>query len=98
MIDISPSGIKSSFSQVPVNPNQEKRMKIREFVSWSVCFAVISGLTGLMLILNVGITVASITSILFYSSLAGLAYCISRIIQLYRDSVQLNNKQIHELN
>ena len=97
-IDISPAGLRSSLSQAPVTTNQVKRLKIREFISWSVCFAVISGLTGLLKILKVGVTMDTVNSILFFGSLAGLIYFISRIISLSRNPLPLNSNSLHELN
>ena len=98
MIDTSNSGFRSSFLKIPVYTNQEKRSKIREFISWSVCFAIVSGLTGLMKYLKVGVTMDSVTSILFYFSLAGFIYFISRIILLSRNPVHVNGRNLHELN
>jgi hypothetical protein len=98
MINTSLSGIKSSISQVPDSSNQAKRLKISEFISWSVCFAVISGITGLIKYLKVGVTMDTVTSILFYSSLAGMVYFISRVISLSKNPVQLNRNLSHELN
>jgi len=88
----------SGFSQAPVSPNQEKRLKIREFISWSICFAIISGLTGLLKFLKVGVTMDSVTSILFYLSLAGLVFFVTKIIMICKNPVDLNADNLHELN
>ena len=97
-IDISPARFSSGFSQAPVSPNQEKRLKIREFISWSVCFAIVTALTGLLKFLKVGITMDTVTSILFYLSLAGLIYFVTRIILLSKNPVHLPSRNLHELN
>jgi hypothetical protein len=97
-IDNLPSRFKSSFSAFPISSDQAKRLKIKEFISWSVCFALIFGLTGLMKLLKLGVTMDSVTSILFYLSLAGLIYFIRRIILLSRNPVQVNSEVLHELN
>ncbi|HEY4935929.1 MAG TPA: hypothetical protein VII44_05080 [Puia sp.] len=98
VIDISQGGFRSSFSSAMVSANQAKRLKISEFISWSVCFAIVSGLTGLMKFLKVGLTMDTVTSILFYLSLAGLAYFIYKIISLSKTPVQARIHPIHELN
>jgi|SRR5450432_4109479 hypothetical protein len=97
-IDISPVQFGSGFSQSPVSPDQEKRLKISEFTSWSVCFAVVCGLTGLLKLLKVGITMDTVTSILFYLSLAGLIYFVTRIIMISKNTVSLHADNLHELN
>jgi hypothetical protein len=97
IIDVSAAGFRTSPSQSPVS-NQENTLKIREFISWSVCFAVVAGLTGLLMYLNVGVTMESVTSILFYSSLAGLIYFVSKIILTSRKPVHMNTRTLHELN
>ncbi|HEY2348407.1 MAG TPA: hypothetical protein VGH64_05300, partial [Puia sp.] len=65
---------------------------------WSVCFAVVCGLTGLLKYLKVGVTMDTITSALFYLSLAGLIYFITRIIMMSKSPVQLHSTNLHELN
>jgi hypothetical protein len=97
IIDVSATGFRTSPSQSPVS-NQENTLKIREFISWSVCFAVVAGLTGLLMYLNVGVTMESVTSILFYLSLAGLIYFVSKIILTSRKPVPMNTRTLHELN
>jgi hypothetical protein len=97
-IDISPAQFGSGISQPPVTPDQEKRLKIKEFTSWSVCFAVVCGLTGMLKFLKVGITMDSVTSSLFYLSLAGLIYFVTRIIMISKNPVHLYPNNLHELN
>ena len=97
-VDISPVQFNSGFSQQPISPIREKTLKIKEFMSWSACFAVIAGLTGLLKYLKVGITMDTITSILFYLSLAGLIYFVIRIVRLSRSQVQIHSNNLHELN
>ena len=97
---ILPSGYVaySAPTQAPVAEIQAKRLKIREFKSWSVCLSVIVLLTGLIKVFNLGITMESVTSLLFFTSLSGLAYFIYRIISLSRTPVPLNTNSLHELN
>ena len=94
---ISPE-YSSSFSKSPIPTIQEKRLKIREYISWSVCFAIISSLTGLMKFLKVGITADTVTSVLFYLSLFGLGFFITRIISVSKNPVQVEESTRHELN
>jgi hypothetical protein len=95
---VSPAGFNSPLSQTPVSANQTKRLKIREFVSWSVCFTVVSLLTGLMKFMKVGVTMESVNSGLFYLSLAGLIYFISRIVVILKNPIRMNHHLRHELN
>jgi hypothetical protein len=97
-VDISPLQFNAGLSQQTGSPIREKTLKIKEFISWATCFAVISGLTGLLKYLKVGITMDVITSALFYLSLAGLIYFIARIIMLSRSRIQVHSKNLHELN
>ena len=97
-VDISPVQFNAGFSQQPIPPVREKKLKIKEFISWAACFAVISGLTGLMKFLKVGITMDTVTSALFYLSLAAMIYFITRIVILSRSQVQIHSRNLHELN
>ena len=92
------SGFDSSFPLVPNPANQIKKLKIREFISWSVCFAVISGLTGLMKYLKVGVTMDLITSIVFYGSLFGFLYFMVKIIRISKSPDVLNSGTRQGLN
>ncbi len=97
-IDISPVRHNSPMIPAPVSPDQVKKLKIREFISWSVCFAVITALTGLMKVLKVGVTMDTVTSILFFLSLCGLIFLISRIVSLSRNPVPSNPRSRNDLN
>jgi hypothetical protein len=97
-IGISNSVFQAGQSQPGASSNPGNRLKIKEFTSWAVCFAIITVLTGLLKYLKVGITMDSITSVLFYSSLFALAYFIYRIISLSRSPVQAEGNIHHELN
>ena len=97
-VDISPVQFNAGFSQQSVPPVREKSLKIKEFISWAACFAVIAGLTGLLKYLQVGITMDAVTSLLFYLSLAGFLYFIARIVILSRSRVQIHSGNRHELN
>jgi hypothetical protein len=97
--DISPTPFSSGFPQISSSSNQEKRLKVREFISWSACFGFICAVTGLLKFLKIGVTMDSVTSTLFYLSLAGLIYFVTRIILLTKNPVPMDNaKPFHELN
>ena len=98
IIDNSSSSLRSSLLPAQFPTNQSKKSKIGEFISWSVCFAIIAGLTGMMKWMKVAVTMESITSGLFYLSIAGLIYFIYRIISLSGSNVQNNFRIRHELN
>lgn len=91
-------GFGTSVSNVPAPDPHSKRLKIRELFSWAACFGVIAGLTGMIKIMKIGITMDSVTSAMFYFSLLALAFCIYRIINLSRTSITLAGSQRHELN
>ncbi|MEJ0080361.1 MAG: hypothetical protein WDM78_05255 [Puia sp.] len=55
-------------------------------------------LTGLLKYLRLGITMESVTSILFYSSLICLAYFMYRIFSSSRVPFQVKDDSHHELN
>jgi hypothetical protein len=97
-IDISPNGFSSSFPRIPDPKNQIKRLKIGEFKSWSVCFGIICALTGLIMYLKVGVTMESVTSTLFFLSLAGLIYSIYKIALISKNPAQVSTNALHELN
>ena len=97
-IDLSNSGFQTSQSRPTVTADPENRLKIKEFTSWSVCFGIVTALTGLLKYLKVGVTMDSITSVLFYTSLFALAYFIYRIISLSRNPAQVKRNNYHELN
>jgi hypothetical protein len=96
--EIQSSGFTPSYSKTPVSENQVNHLKIREFISWLVCFTVIGCLTGIMKFLKLGITAESITSALFYISVLAVAYFTYRIISLSRNPVPLKSGKLHELN
>jgi len=97
-IEITPAPITLANSKSPDSTDPSKKIRIREMISWAVCFGIVAGLTGLMKVLNVAVTMDAITSTLFYLSLAGLVYIIYRIISISRNPVQLNKHSWHELN
>jgi hypothetical protein len=104
-IDIPQTGFGSSFVRESDAKNQIKRLKIREFISWSVCFAFITIITGLLKFLKIGITMDTVTSVLFYFSIAGLAWSIYKIFSFpkYPDQGNKNHdlgntRALHGLN
>jgi hypothetical protein len=98
MVDNSVSSFIPSGSFDLSSSNRVKRLKFREFISWSVCFGVISFLTGLLKFLKIGVTMDSVTSVLFYLSLAGLFYFTYKVLSLSKNSVQRNSESFHGLN
>ena len=78
--------------------NHIKRLKIKEFISWSVCLAIITLITGLLKFLKIGVTMDSVTSGLFYLSLGGLTWLIYRIFKLSKNQPPANKTLKHELN
>jgi hypothetical protein len=97
-VRLSNSGFQPAQSQFRISENQVNKLKIKEFISWSVCFAIVTILTGLLKYLKLGVTMESVTSALFYTSLLALAYFIYRIVSLSRNPVQVKNNSYHELN
>jgi hypothetical protein len=96
--DQSPVRLTPSYTTDSDILNQSKTLKIREYKSWSVCFAIIVGLTGLMKWLNIGVTMDSVNSILLFFSLMGLIYFVSRIYLLSGKAPRPDSKKLHELN
>ncbi len=101
-IDRALTGVNSSFTAFGDHLTAVKRQKVREFISWSVCFAIVCGLMGLLLFLKIGITMGSVTSTLFYLSLGGLIYFITRIVLITNSKTALGTHPqlpvVHELN
>lgn len=83
VIDISQSG-KATFTHSPSSGLPARKLQIRESVSWSICFAIVAGITGALLIYKIDVTMSQVTSILFYLSLAGLVFYVVRAIRLLR--------------
>lgn len=94
----SAPGFDTSFPFIPDPVTQIKKLKIKEFISWAVCFAVISGLTGLMKYMKVGVTMDSVTNVMFYGSLAGFIYFVLKIIRISKIPVQMHSGSAHALN
>ncbi len=78
--------------------NHVKRLKIKEFISWSVCLAIITLITGLLKFLKIGVTMDSVTSGLFYLSLGGLTWLIYKMVKLSRNQALTDKMLKHELN
>jgi len=60
------------------------RLKIRDSISWSICFAIVASITGGLLVYRIGVTMSLVTSILFYFSLLGFVAFVARAIHLHR--------------
>jgi hypothetical protein len=96
--DIHSSGFRSQLPQPPDSSDRVKRLKISEFISWSVCFFVMAFLTGLMKFLQLAVTMESVISIIFWLSLAGLVYFVSRLVQISRTPTQGKESEVVHLN
>lgn len=95
----STSTFQSSVSPDVVSMNNHtKQLKIKEFISWSVCLGILTVITGLLKFLKIGVTMDTVTSGLFYLSLGGLTWLIYRIYKLSKDQIQTNKVSGHELN
>jgi|SRR5450432_680283 len=79
LIDYSESTFRASLPNSDIAADHVKKMKIRELISWSISFGIISLLTGLIIFLKVGITMETVTLILFSLSLCGMVFTVSRI-------------------
>jgi hypothetical protein len=97
-ITTASSSLVTPFSQNPGGSEQSTRLKIKDFRSWSICFAVIAAITGTMKWMSLAVTMEAITSGLFYLSMAGLIYFIFRILALSGTPAQKNLLTRHELN
>jgi hypothetical protein len=98
VIDIPQNGFNSTFSGKSNHTIRTKRLKISEFKSWAVSFGVISALTGLLMYLKVGVTMETITTSLFFLSLAGMIYSVYQIILLIRQPSKFDGNPTHGLN
>lgn len=85
-------------AQALVSENPEKRVKMNEYKSWSVCFSVIVLLTGLLKVLKLGVTMETLNSLLFYGSLGALAFMIYRVRSLSKGATPFKIKGQHDLN
>ncbi len=95
----STSTFQSSVSPDVVSMNNHiKQLKIKEFISWSVCLGILTVITGLLKFLKIGVTMDTVTSGLFYLSLGGLTWLIYGIYKLSKDQIQTNKVSGHELN
>ena len=88
----------TSYPRIPDPANQIKSLKISEFKSWSVCFGIICALTGLLMYLQVGITMESVTVGLFFFALAGMLVSIYKLVNVFREPATLQTKTQLELN
>jgi hypothetical protein len=98
VVTTASSSLITPFSQASGGSEQSKRLKIKDFMSWSICFAVIAAITGTMKWMSLAVTMETITSGLFYLSMAGLVYFVFRIFALSANPVQSNPLARHELN
>jgi hypothetical protein len=97
-IDKSPSGFPNSYPRIPDPTSQIRKLKISEFKSWTVCFGIISLLTGMLIYLKLGITMEPVTAILFFLSLTGMIFYISKLILFSRHPARLESNSRHDLN
>lgn len=97
MIDISQPG-KAMFTPPPISISPEKRVQFRDSISWLICFAIVAGITGALLIYKIGVTMSNVTSILFYFSLAGLVFFTVKAILLFRSRDGISHTKSPQLN
>ena len=97
-IDISSSNFPTSYPRIPDPAGQIRKLKISEFKSWTVCFGIISFLTGMLMYLKVGVTMETVTASLFFLSLAGMIFSVYKLILLYREPARLETSSRHDLN
>ena len=79
-IDFSESSFQSKIITTSISKKDAKRLRIKEFKSWSFCFGVVALLTGVLIYFQLGVTMESVTLPLFFISLSGLIYFISKVI------------------
>jgi hypothetical protein len=96
--NIDLSSFKAISSPSPVLRNQANKLKVREYISWSISFGVIFFLTGLLKFLNVGVTMDPVTKTLFYLSIVGLICSIYKIISVPRANIRHESSRFHNLN
>lgn len=82
-IDLSRSAPKSVKPE-PDHQVSANKLKIRESISWSICFAIVAGITGALLVYKIGVTMSLVTSILFFFSFLGFAAFVARTVRLHR--------------
>ncbi len=97
IVDISQSG-KSLFKSVPTASASTRRLQISESISWSICFAIVAAITGALLVYKIGVTMSVVTFIMFYFSLAGLAFFIAKLIRLHRSQDVILRSESASLN
>jgi hypothetical protein len=92
------SALRSTNSPIPLPKDSDQKLKQREYISWTISFAVISLLTGLLKFLKLGVTMDSVTSGLFYLSVVGLVYFIYKIFSSPKKHAVQNLSSVHSLN
>lgn len=83
LVDLSRSA-REKLKPGPDHQVSANRLKIKESISWSVCFAIVAGITGALLVYKVGVTMSLVTSILFFFSFLGFAAFVARSVRLHR--------------
>lgn len=96
--NIGLSAFNGIVSPAAVMANQAKKLKIREYISWSACFGVIFILTGLLKFLKVGVAMDMVTSAFFYLSILGLSCFVYKIISFPKSYVEKETADFHNLN
>jgi len=81
---------------IPAKPG--KILTKNENISWLVCFGIVSFLTGMLKFLKVGVTMDTITSVFFYTSLVGVFYFLFKIFSAPKISSRENDGSFHGLN
>jgi hypothetical protein len=97
-IDTSPNSFPNSYPRIPDPIRQIRKLKISEFKSWTICFGIISFLTGMLMYLRVGVTMETVTASLFFLSLAGMIFYVYKLILLSREPARLESNSRNDLN
>ena len=82
LVDFPEASFTAQITRKIISQKHIKSLKISESLSWIVSFSVIVLITGVLKFLKLGVTMSTVTSGLFYLSLAGIAYFIFNIIRI----------------
>jgi hypothetical protein len=95
-IHVSAFKSPASKNSYPTKPG--KSLIQNENISWFICFVIVSFLTGMLKFLKVGVTMDSVTSVIFYFSLIGVLYFLYKILFTPKVNPPKNTGHLHSLN
>ncbi len=96
--EIRASAFKSPASPISFQAKPGKSLIKNENISWLICFGIVSFLTGMLKFLKVGVTMDTVTSVFFYTSLIGVVYFIYKLFATPKISPRENTGSFHSLN